>query len=156
MRKSVSTRKKFTSNRSSTFYACKQSLSARQMRAIVHLAVDADSAGAGLRSKSCNNRFRLLDLGRGRREHLVDHRHLSGVDGKTSGKPVAACGFSVAPQTFRISEVEIDGLDRRHFCGRCRIEAHRTSKTIGLGQFAPLVAVGLGTQFRREIFRSPR
>ena len=96
----------------------------QQMRAVIHLAVDADRAGAGLRREGGDHRLGLGDLLGARREHLVDHRHLRRMNGEPPGEAVAAREFGVAAQAFGIAEIDMDGLDRRHLGRRRAEQAH--------------------------------
>ena len=67
------------------------------MRTVIHLAVDADSAGAGLRGKRGDYRLGFFDLLGARRIDLVDHRHLRGMNGETPDEAIAARVLRVAP-----------------------------------------------------------
>ena len=125
------------------------------MRAVVHLAVDADRAGAGIGGEGRHHGLRLLDLLGGRREHRIDHRHLRRVNGEPSGEAVAARHFGVAAQALGIAEVDIDRLDRRQLGRRRAVQAHRARQPIGLGERAVGLAVGLGAELGRQVFRAP-
>lgn len=70
------------------------------MGSIIHLAVDANRAGARLRGEGRDNRFRLLNLSGRRCEHVIDDRYLGRMNGQTPGKAVAAGGFGIAAQTL--------------------------------------------------------
>src|SRR5664279_743064 len=94
------------------------------MRAVIHLAVDADCAGARLRRESGDHRLGLGDLLGAGREHLVDHRHLRRMNGEPPAEAVAAREFGVATQDLRIPEVDVDGFYRRYLGRRCA-EANR-------------------------------
>src|SRR4029077_18021121 len=105
MRTSVSIRKRFTSSRHrwirhSLLEACQQSLCAREMRAVVHLAVYADRACRRLRGECRDHGLGLLDLCRSGCEYVIDDRHLGRVDGQTSGETIAASSFGIAAQTL--------------------------------------------------------
>src|SRR6476620_2173721 len=105
MRTGVSIRKRFTSSRDRwprhpLLEARQQSLRAREMRSVVHLAVYADRAGPRLRGECRDHGLGFLDLCRGGCEHVIDYRHLGRVDGQTSGETIAASGFGVAAQAL--------------------------------------------------------
>ena len=108
------------------------------MGPVVHLAFNSDGAGAGLSGKGSDNGFRLFDFRRRGGEHLVDHGHLRGMNGKAPRKSIAARGLGITTQAFRIAEVDIHGLDRRKLCRGCGKKADRARKTIGFGQVVPV------------------
>ena len=67
------------------------------MRAIVHLAVDADRARTRLSCERRDDGLCLFDLRRSRREYVVDNRHLSRVNGEAPCEAIAPRGGNTSP-----------------------------------------------------------
>src|SRR5215813_2852984 len=117
------TRRRSTSS-GSAFHACEQRLRACEVRAVIHLAINADGTRAGLCRECRHHRFRLFDLRGGWRKHLVDHWNLRRMNGKPSREAITACGFGIAAQAIRIAEIDVDCLDGRHFRRRRSVKTH--------------------------------
>ena len=101
---------------------------ARKMRPVVHHAVDGDRARAGRCGERRDDRARLRQRFGGRREHLVDDRHLRRMDREPPDEAVAARFLGVAPQPVEIAEVGIDRLDRRRLGGGGAEQAERRAQ----------------------------
>jgi enoyl-CoA hydratase/carnithine racemase len=136
--------------------AVEQRLRAHKVRAVVHLAIDADSAGTRVGSKGGNHRLCLGDLRLRRLEHLVDDRYLRRMNGEAADEAVTLCFFRIFPQRLIVAEIDVDRFVGRGLCGGRAEQAEGARETIRLGQTAAGVAIGFGADFGREIFRAPR
>src|SRR5690606_26822968 len=109
-------------------------LGAAQVRAVEHLAVEADDAGGAGGREGVDD---ALGLGRflcGRGEDLVDHWNLGRVDRQLRREAVAKSLGRLAAQTLQVTEAGEDGIDRRR-AGRDRSEqAERSGETVGFGE----------------------
>ena len=77
------------------------------------------------------------------------------MNGEPPGKAVAAGEFGVAAQRVGIAEIDMDGLDRRHFRRRRAEQAERAGDPIGFGERAVGFAVGFRAEFGRQVLGSP-
>ncbi len=118
------------------------------MRDVEHLAVERGDAGVARRSEGGDYALGLGDRLRRRRERLVDHLDLVGVDRELAQEAVAPRGGAVAPEPFQIAEVGIDGVDRldaRGCGGEERKAPHQPVRLAPFGAFAGLKRAGLST-----------
>src|SRR5208282_41359 len=95
------------------------------MRPVDHDAADADDAGIRVCGKRIDDRLRLGEGFRRRREQLVDDRYLRRVNGELPGKAVAARLFAFAAKTVVVAEVDINGVERRYLGGSRAGETER-------------------------------
>ena len=79
----------------------------------------------GLAANASIDRARVRERLRGRREHLVDDRHLRRMDRHLADKAVAAGFLAFAAKAVAVAEIDIDGVDRRHRGGRGAGKAER-------------------------------
>ena len=91
----------------------------------------------------------------GRREHLVDDRHLRRMDRHLAGEAVAARLVAFAAQPGIVAEIHIDRVDRLHLRRRRAGKAKAARKLIGREEISVAVAVGLGAELHRQILRAP-
>ena len=100
------------------------------MRAVDHDAADADHAGAGILRERVDDLLGACQRLRVRREHLVDDRHLRGMDRHLADKAVAAGFLAFAAKAFLVAEIDIDRVDRRHSRGGGAGKTQRARQTI--------------------------
>ena len=126
-----------------------------QMRAVVHLPVDADDAGIAGAAKAATIACELRDrFGRGR-EDLVDDRHLRRVDRHLAGEAVALGLEAFRPQAVRVAEIDEDRVDRRDFGGGGARGWSGAREAEHVGVAAVLVARGARADRGRKILRAP-
>ena len=111
------------------------------MRPVIHDPADGDDAGARRRGEGRDDRLRLRNgFGRGR-EHLIDDRHLRGMDCHLADETVAASLLAFAAQTFAVSKIDKDRVDRRHCGSGGAGEAQGARQAIGIEEPAFAVTV---------------
>ena len=125
------------------------------MRRVDHLAVEAERAGAGIGGEQVDDAARVRDLLVCRREGLVDHRHLRGVDRHHTGEAVARAAGGISGKTVEIAEIGVDRLDRRDARGMCAEQGERASELVGGGVAAVGLARGGGADRGGQILRAP-
>src|SRR5437763_2749547 len=82
------------------------------MRAVVHLAADANYASVRLARERFNHRAGARDLRVWWGEDLVDDGHLRRMNRHFAGKAIAARGLAFTAESHLVTEVRIDGVDR--------------------------------------------
>ena len=120
-----------------------------------HSAGDADDAGARIGGERVDDRLRVRQGFRRRREHLVDDRHLRRVDRHFAGKTVAAGGLAFAAKAVVVTEVDIDSVDRRHLGGGRAGKAQRSRQPIRVEKSPLRIAVGFGAELRGKVLGAP-
>src|SRR3954447_22007932 len=110
------------------------------MRAVEHLAVDADDARISGRLEGRYDSRRLSHrLGRGR-ERSVDDRHLIGVDRHLAGETVTLGLGTFRGEGRHVAKAGEYGVDRGDFRGSGRENGRQTGVTEEIGVAAVLVA----------------
>ena len=90
----------------------------REMRAVVHYPTHGNGPLAGIGVECGDDGTRLGDCVCGRREHLVDDRHLRRMDRHFSAEAVAARLLRLAAEQAGVAEVRDDRIERPHLCRR--------------------------------------
>src|SRR5439155_26050658 len=116
----------------------------REMRAIIHHALDPDHTGTGLRCKCRYYRARPRYLLRSRRERRINDRDLRRMDRHLAGEAVAPRLLTLAHEALVVAEVDIDRVDRLHARRRRSSETQAASETIRIEKVALDIAIDLG------------
>src|SRR4051812_23589428 len=111
------------------------------MRRVIHLAADAERAGAGAGGEGGDDRAGLVELGPGRGEAGVDRLDLVGMDREAAGKAVAPGTGAVRREAGAVAIVGVGRVERRHAGRRRGEQALSAGELIGKGEIALAVAV---------------